>query len=51
MSKQLSLSAAVSAFAMAVFVLLATPNRTPEYETDAMAEAFAPAFEALLPTP
>ena len=51
MSKQLSLSAAISTFAMAAFVLLATPDMRGPSETGATTGIAAPAFEAALPTP
>ena len=51
MSKQLSLSAAISTFAMAVFVLLAAPDMRRPGETGATTGIAAPAFEAALPTP
>ncbi len=47
MSKQLAISAAFSAFAMAAFVLLATPNALDApaaTQTGAKAQASAPAF-------
>jgi hypothetical protein len=46
-SKQLALSVALSAFAMAAFVLLATPNAlyaSASTNTGAKAQAFAPAL-------
>ena len=52
MSKQLSLSAAISTFAMAAFVLLAAPDMRGRSETTgATTRIAAPAFEAALPTP
>jgi hypothetical protein len=50
-SKQLSLSAAISTFALAAFVLLATPDVRAPSETGATTGIAAPAFEAALPTP
>lgn len=48
MSKQLSVSAAFSIFAMAAFVLFA-PQAPRQSETGATTLAAAPAFEASLP--
>lgn len=50
MSKQLSLSAAISTFVMAAFVLLATPAMPGANETGATNKLAAPAFEVSLPT-
>lgn len=47
-SKQLSISAALSAFLMAAFVLSATPSAL-RHETGAPTAVAAPAFEASLP--
>jgi hypothetical protein len=47
-SKQLSISAVLSALLMAAFVLSATPSALPR-ETGAPTAAAAPAFEASLP--
>lgn len=49
MSKQLSLSAAISTFVMAAFVLLATPGMSGSNETGATNRFAAPAFEVSLP--
>jgi len=49
MSKQLSLSAAISTFVMAAFVLLATPAMPGPNETGATTGVAAPAFEIALP--
>ena len=50
MSKQLSLSAAISTFVMAAFVLLATPAMPSANETGATNKLAAPAFQAALST-
>ena len=50
MSKQLTLSAALSIVAMVAFVLTSTPDRLLAHKTGAVAEAPAPAFSAALPT-
>jgi hypothetical protein len=49
MSKQLSISAAFSTFAMAAFVLLATPSMDGANETGATSKPAAPAFQVALP--
>lgn len=49
MSKQLTLSAALSVLAMAAFALFAAPH--PLMKTGATTEIAAPAFETSLPTP
>jgi hypothetical protein len=51
MSRQLSLSAAISTFVMAAFVLLAAPDMRGPSETGATTGIAAPAFEVALPTP
>ena len=48
MSKQLSLSAAISTFVMAAFVLLATPALPGAKDTGATSKPAAPAFEVAL---
>jgi hypothetical protein len=50
-SKQLSLSAAISTFVMAAFVLLGAADMRHPGETGATTGIAAPAFEAALPTP
>ena len=49
MSKQLSLSAAISTFVMAAFVLLATPAMPGANETGATSNPAAPAFQVAMP--
>lgn len=49
MSKQLSLSAAISTFVMAAFVLVATPSMQGQNETGATSKPAAPAFQVVLP--
>jgi len=49
MSKQLSLSAAISTFVMAAFVLLATPAMKGPNETGATSKPAAPTFHVALP--
>ena len=49
MSKQLSLSAALSTFVMAAFVLLATPAMHGPNETGATSKPAAPSFQVALP--
>lgn len=51
MSKQLSLSAALSSLAMAAFVLLAAVDLRHADETGATTAVAAPAFEISLPRP
>jgi hypothetical protein len=49
MSKQLSLSAAISTFVTAAFVLMATPSMSGSNETGATSMPAAPAFQVVLP--
>ena len=49
MSKQLSLSAAISTFVTAAFVLMATPSMSGSNETGATSKPAAPAFQVALP--
>jgi hypothetical protein len=49
MSKQLSLSAAISTFVMAAFVLLATPSMRGPDESGATSKPAAPSFQVALP--
>ena len=49
MSKQLTISAAFSVFAMAAFVMFATPSALRLNETGAPTAVAAPAFQVSLP--
>ena len=49
MSKQLSLSAAISTFVMTAFVLLATPAMHNPNGTGATSNPAAPAFQVAMP--
>ena len=49
MSKQLTISAAFSVFAMAAFVLFASPSALRLNETGAPTAVAAPAFQVSLP--
>lgn len=49
MSKQLSLSAAISTFVMAAFALMATPSMHGPDEAGATSKPAAPAFQVALP--
>ncbi|MXO58191.1 hypothetical protein GRI89_01350 [Altererythrobacter salegens] len=50
MSKQLSISASISVFVTAVFVLMATPNLDRANDTGATNFFAAPAIQVSLPT-